>query len=56
MDKEKDKEQKTVKKDFGGKKYIEPFKNVGNVTERELRDRGKAAQALKSFIKDNTID
>ena len=47
MDKEKDKEEKTVKKDYGSKKR-------NKLTEKESIE--KSAKALKSFLKDNIID
>ena len=49
MDKEKNKEEKTVKKDYGAKKRTA-------AEEREKRFNVKAAAALKGFLKDNTVD
>ena len=49
MDKEKDKEQKTVKTDYSSKK-----RTVAE--EREKWFKIKAAEALRGFLKDNIID
>ena len=49
MDKEKDKEQKTVKTDYSSKKRTA-------AEEREKRFNAKAATALKGFLKDNILD
>ena len=49
MDKEKDKEQKTIKTNYGSKKRTA-------AEEREKEFTAKAAEALSIFIKDNIID
>ena len=49
MDKEKDKEQKTVKTDYSSKKRT-PAK------EKDEGYNSKAAEALRGFLKDNIID
>ncbi|MCL4427492.1 MAG: hypothetical protein M1276_00645 [Deltaproteobacteria bacterium] len=49
MDKEKDKEQKTVKKDYGSKKRTA-------AEEKEQESIRKAAETLKVFLRDNIID